>query len=148
MFNREVVERSGALGMYWSLSPGMFAGQRTETMAYEYGEEVVNNWFTPVKALLDAGAKVTFEGEYDASDPMKGFEVLVTRMTNSGKVRGAKHAVDRKTALRIVTRWGAEYVLREDKIGTIQAGKFADLIILDKNPLDEKAVPSEALSPT
>jgi predicted amidohydrolase YtcJ len=79
---------------------------------------------------------VTFEGEFEESDPMNALEVFVTRRTGDGPQRGLKHAVDRRTALRIMTRWGAEYVLREDRIGSLEAGKFADLVVLDRNPLD------------
>jgi predicted amidohydrolase YtcJ len=36
----------------------------------------------------------------------------------------------------MMTRWGAEYVLREKELGSIEAGKLADLVVLDQNPLD------------
>ncbi|GHC61134.1 Amidohydrolase family protein [Ulvibacter litoralis] len=39
-------------------------------------------------------------------------------------------------ALASATRLGAEWLEIGDKIGTIETGKFADLILLDKNPLD------------
>ena len=45
----------------------------------------------------------------------------------------------------MMTRWGAEYVLREQQLGSIEAGKLADLVILDKNPLD-RSLPDEDLS--
>lgn len=38
----------------------------------------------------------------------------------------------------MMTRWGSEYVLAEDKLGSIEPGKLADLVVLDKNPLDRK----------
>jgi len=145
LFNPRVIQKGGELGVYFSFSPAMFSGQRTLITAHEYGNEVADSMLGPVKALLDAGAKVTYEGEFDGADPMKGLEVLTTRKDQTGTVRGLKHAVDRQTALRIMTRWGAEYVLREDRIGSIEAGKFADLIVLDQNPLSP-AVKDEDLS--
>jgi hypothetical protein len=45
----------------------------------------------------------------------------------------------------MMTRWAAEYVLREDELGSLEPGKLADLVILDKNPLDP-AVPDDALA--
>lgn len=39
-------------------------------------------------------------------------------------------------ALASATQLGAEWLEIDDKIGTIETGKFADLILLDKNPLD------------
>ena len=44
--------------------------------------------------------------------------------------------MDRKTPLRIMTVHGAKYVLKENEIGSIAPGKFGDLVILDRNPLD------------
>ncbi|MGG8496595.1 amidohydrolase family protein [Tenacibaculum sp. TC6] len=39
-------------------------------------------------------------------------------------------------ALASATRLGAEWLEIDDKIGTIEIGKFADLILLDENPLE------------
>jgi predicted amidohydrolase YtcJ len=144
LFNPRVIEKGGKLKIYFSLSPAMFAGERSATVAHEYGEEVASNMLSPVKALLDAGARVTFEGEFEESDPMEALEVFVTRKSGTGPQRGLKHAVDRKTALRIMTRWGAEYVLREDRIGSLEPGKLADLVVLDRNPLDP-SIPDDQL---
>ena len=67
---------------------------------------------------------------------MFNLEVLVTRRTVDGRVFGPREAIDRSTALIMMTRWGAEYVLRDEKLGSLEVGKLADLVVLDKNPLD------------
>ena len=36
----------------------------------------------------------------------------------------------------MMTRWGADYVLREQEVGSLEPGKFADLVVLEQNPLD------------
>jgi len=38
----------------------------------------------------------------------------------------------------MMTRWGAEYVLREKDRGSIEVGKLADLVVQDQNPLDSR----------
>ena len=43
------------------------------------------------------------------------------------------------------TAWASEYVLKEDKIGTLEPGKYADLIVLNRNPLDPN-LPDDRLS--
>ncbi len=58
---------------------------------------------------------------------------------------GGMGEVYRATALLMMTRWGGDYVLREDELGSLEAGKLADLVVLDKNPLDRN-VPDEDLS--
>ncbi|MDA2935259.1 amidohydrolase family protein, partial [Acidobacteria bacterium AH-259-D05] len=80
MFNPGLIEKSGRLQMYWSLSPSMLAGARTQYVERVFGIEVANNMMAPVKSLLDAGAKVTYEGESRNESPFAGLEVLVTRV--------------------------------------------------------------------
>ena len=136
LFNPNVIKKSGELGMIWSLSPGMFAGDRSGAIEGTYGKEVANRMLSPVRSLLDAGALVSYEGEASGENPMNALEILVRRQTVRGHVLGERERVDRKTALRIMTVNGAKYVLKEKEIGSIAPGKFGDLVILDRNPLD------------
>ena len=76
---------------------------------------------------------------------MFSLEVLVTRKTKDGRIFGPRERIDRETALLMMTRWGSEYVLAEDKLGSIEPGKLADLVLLDKNPLDPN-IPDDDLS--
>ena len=50
-------------------------------------------------------------------------------------------AIDRVTALKMVTTWGSEYMLAEDTIGTLEPGKYADFAVLEKDfftiPMEE-----------
>jgi len=39
-------------------------------------------------------------------------------------------------SLRAATLWGAEYLGLQSQIGSIEAGKLADLVVLDANPLE------------
>ncbi len=76
---------------------------------------------------------------------MFSLEVLVTRRIIDGRVFGPREAIDRATALLMMTRWGADYVLRNQELGSLEPDKLADLVVLDKNPLNE-AIPDENLS--
>jgi len=59
----------------------------------------------------------------------------VNRTSRSGKVMGADERLAPIEALKAITLWGA-YEHFEDKTkGSIEVGKLADLVILDKNPL-------------
>ena len=40
-------------------------------------------------------------------------------------------------ALQAATRNPARYLGAEDSLGTVEAGKLADLVLLDSNPLDD-----------
>ena len=146
LFNPSVIKRSGQLGMIWSLNPGMFAGARSGAIEGTYGKEVANRMLSPVKSLLDAGALVSYEGEEGTENPFNSLETLVRRQTARGHVLGEREKVDRRTALRIMTENGAKYVLKEKEIGSIEVGKWGDLIVIDRNPLDVKAVPDDQLA--
>ncbi len=61
---------------------------------------------------------------------MQVLELAVTRKGKSGKVLSPQERVDRKTALLMYTRWAAEYVLREDVLGSLEPGKWADIVVL------------------
>ena len=54
---------------------------------------------------------------------------------------GREESVEVKTALKSVTRWAARQLFLEDKIGSIEVGKYADLAVWDRNlytiPTDE-----------
>lgn len=47
---------------------------------------------------------------------------------------GMDEAIDIRTALRSYTAWAAHTMFLEDRIGTIEVGKDADLAVWDKNP--------------
>jgi hypothetical protein len=47
---------------------------------------------------------------------------------------GVNEAIDIKTALRSYTQWAAHTMFLDDRIGTIETGKEADLAVWDRNP--------------
>ena len=139
MVSPEVVEKSAQLGVIWSLQPPMLYGRRAAAISRVFGEEYAHRWALPVKSLIDAGARVTYGADTHSDPerhPMFSLEVLVTRRTQDGRVFGARESIDRSTALLMMTRWGADYVLREKELGSLEVGKLADLAVLDKNPLN------------
>lgn len=106
----------------------------SEGIAKAYGDKVANTFPSPLKSMLDAGIKVVFETDTDGY-VWEALGKAITRKDAKGKVWGAQERVDRSTALKMATRWAADYVLKPDKIGSIEAGKLADLIVLDKDYL-------------
>jgi predicted amidohydrolase YtcJ len=97
---------------------------------------------------MDAGVKVTY-GADTHNDPERhplfNLETLVTRRTYDGRVFGPREAIDRSSGLLMMTRWGAEYVIREKELGSLEPGMLADLVLLAQNPLDPN-IPDEDLS--
>ena len=146
MISPAVIKKTVAAGAIWSLQVPMFYGRRTSIVSRVFGEDIAHKWSMPVKSLMAAGVKVTMGADtHDESRaPMHSLQVLVTRQTHDGRVWGAGEKIDRRSALLMFTRFGAEYVLKSKEIGSIEVGKLADLIILEKNPLDPQ-VPDDKL---
>ena len=59
----------------------------------------------------------------------------VNRTTDSGKVVGPGERVPAYDALKAVTAHAAYQIKEENMKGTLEAGKLADLVILERNPL-------------
>ena len=146
MISQDAIKQAARLGAIWSLQPAILFN-RSETIGEVWGEEVAQRWMMPTRSLIDAGVKFAYGADRrdDQRNPMFGLQVFVTRSAGNGRVYGEREKIDRATALLSMTRWAAEYVIREKEIGSLEPGKLADLVILDRNPLDP-AVPDEALS--
>jgi hypothetical protein len=111
-------------------------------IAQAYGDTVANTFPSPLKSMVDAGVRVVLES--DANTFLwQDIEAAVTRKDRNGKVWAPQERVDRPTALRMFTSWGGEYVLKGDKLGTIETGKLADLVVLDRDYL---TVPEDQIS--
>lgn len=95
------------------------------------------DFISPTKAMLDAG--LIFSSHHDAPVALpSSFRVLdatVNRTTRTNKVLGPEQRVDAYTGLRSMTLWPAYQHFEENIKGSLKAGKQADLIILNKNPL-------------
>ncbi|HWP56860.1 MAG TPA: amidohydrolase family protein [Candidatus Acidoferrales bacterium] len=110
-----------------------------EVIYIKFGDKAPH--LQPVKTLIDEGIPVSVEiGERDAFWMM---EKLVTRTDDKGRVRGGQYALDRKTALLMATRWGARFIGEEKNLGSIELGKFADIVILGTDYLN---IPADQIS--
>ncbi len=138
MVSPEIIKRAARLGIIWSVQPQMAQGPRSDLTSMTYGETIAHQWLQPTRSILNAGMKVSYGADThgERARPMFGFEFLVTRRNHRGIVYGPHEAIDRRTALLMMTRWGGEYILREKELGSIEAGKIADLVVLDQDPLD------------
>ena len=140
MVNPADFKRAAKLGIVFScyVARSIAEGQ---DKADAYGEKVAQTFLSPVKSLIDAGARVVFESDSN-SYLWNDMETVLTRKDEKGKVWGPQDRVDRETALRMITGWAADYFLRGDQFGTLEAGKLADLQVLDK---DYFTIPEEQI---
>jgi len=86
------------------------------------------SWIAPIKTALDAGVNVAAE-----FGGFPGIQAIVTRTNDrTGEVIGAHEAVDRVVALKLVTIWSAFSMYSDSMTGSLEPGKYADFIVLDK----------------
>ncbi|MHA3979552.1 amidohydrolase [Halovulum sp. GXIMD14794] len=67
-------------------------------------------------------------------DSMRVLDATVTRRSRSGDIIGPAQRVDVMTALKSMTIWPAWQHFEEDRKGSIEPGKLADLVILSDDP--------------
>jgi predicted amidohydrolase YtcJ len=68
-------------------------------------------------------------------DMLRLVATAVNRTTRSGVVLGPQERVSPYIALKAITDWAAYQYFEEGSKGTLEAGKRADLVILERNPL-------------
>ena len=92
----------------------------------------------PARTFLRMGLPFTFSHDAPVS-PVPSILALVdagvNRTAASGVVVGADERVPPYAALRAVTAMAAYQLKEEETKGTLEVGKLADLVILEKNPL-------------
>lgn len=101
-------------------------------------------WEWPCKSLIKAGAKLAFGTDYPVVDfnPYPTIYAAVTRMDRNGNSTSInpQECISMAEALNAYTSGAAKAYGRDD-IGTLEKGKLADIIVVDKNlfeiPLEE-----------
>ena len=110
----------------------------------DVGEERALNW-KPVRTYLDRGIVVAASSDVPSTVsayPFVALYSLVTRKNNLGRQVAPQEAVTREEALRAYTVNGTWLTGEEILKGTIEAGKVADMAILDR---DYFTVPDEEI---
>ena len=104
----------------------------------DYGEQI-EPFIIPFKTWIESGVKVVGQ-HYGSTPPFNKLWQAVTRQFD-GVVWQPQERIHRVQALKMWTSWASEYILKEDKLGTLEVGKLADLVIMDRDyftvPVDD-----------
>jgi predicted amidohydrolase YtcJ len=91
-----------------------------------------------LKTLLDAGNTISLHSDTPVGPPrpLEWVWIAVNRIGLSGKLLGPDERISVVQAMKMITIDAAYTLGVEDKIGSIQAGKFADFTVLDQDPFE------------
>ncbi len=108
-----------------------------EKMRY-YGADRLNHMFA-LRSFLDAGIRATQASDYPPGEfiPMMALQSEVTRTDTKGNVWGPAQRISVEEGIRVGTINGAYASYEENLKGSIEVGKLADLVVLDRDPLKE-----------
>jgi predicted amidohydrolase YtcJ len=140
------IPRIKRLGMQVSMINTVIWENRTAYNAsyrlHNYGEEYLN-YSVPRKSVTEAG--IMNSQEIDRPLPHYLFYNIWVGMTryNAGidRTLAPEEGTDLITQLKALTTWGAYYMMRENMVGSLEKGKMADFVVLDRDlltlPIDD-----------
>lgn len=89
----------------------------------------------PIRSPMDHGIHVAISSDILPIGPLVGIYAAVTRKGMSGRVFGADEAITMKEAIQGYTIKGAYINFDEATKGSLEPGKFADMIVLSEDLL-------------
>jgi predicted amidohydrolase YtcJ len=126
--------RAAALGIVVASQPG-FMSTLGDGFAAAFGDRADELY--AFESWRRAG--ITVAGSSDApvitADPLLGLRDAVLRRTGDGRVLGPAERLPAEDALDLYTTQAAFAMHREGEIGSLEPGKLADFVVLDRNPL-------------
>jgi predicted amidohydrolase YtcJ len=142
--SREAIDQAARLGVMVDIQPAWLYLD-TRTLAAHFGEKRLE-YFQPLASLFAAGAtagggsdhmqKIGSLRSVNPYNPFLGMWVAITRRAKGYQGRlHPEQALSREQAIRFYTINNARLMFREKEIGSLEAGKLADFIVLDRDLL-------------
>jgi predicted amidohydrolase YtcJ len=152
--SREAVEQAARLGVMVDIQPAWLYLD-TRTLAKHFGYERLR-YFQPLRSLFEAGAvagggsdhmqKIGSLRSVNLYNPFLGMATAITRKARQYEGRlHPEEALTREQAIRFYTFNNARVLGCDEKLGSLEPGKLADLIVLDTDLL---TCPEEQLAAT
>jgi predicted amidohydrolase YtcJ len=148
--SREAIERMAKLGVVCDIQPAwLYLDART--LQDQFGFDRMR-WFQPLKSMFASGViagggsdhmqKIGSLRSVNPYNPFLGMWTTITRQAKryDGQMH-SEEALSREEAIRFYTINNAYLLFLDDVAGSLEAGKLADMIVLDRDlitcPVDE-----------
>lgn len=128
----DLIKRMKSLGVIPIPNPA-FIYEFGDGYVKDYGEERVESMF-PAQSYIDHGiiAAIGSDSPITSFNPMVGIQAAISRKSKTGREIGRSQKIELQEAIRMYTIHGA-YASYEDGIkGSLEVGKLADLVVLDR----------------
>jgi predicted amidohydrolase YtcJ len=131
----EIVERIKKLGILPTIF-GPYVYYHGDKLIPAFGEKRLERMFA-ARSFLDAGVKIAAHSDHPCAPypPLMAIHGLVNRKTKAGKPIGQSQKVSVMEALKLYTVHSAYQQLDEDKLGSIEENKLADMVVLGEDIL-------------
>jgi hypothetical protein len=139
----ETARRQAQLGLIAEMQP-YHTIDDMRWMKERIGERA--RWAYAFRTLQEAGVLLSFGSDWPGTNaawytvnPLLGMYAAVTRMTLDGTPEGGwypEERIEAETALRAYTVNNAWVGMMEDRLGQVKEDFLADLVVLDRNPLE------------
>lgn len=133
---KHALERLAALGALVVTQPS-FVWRMGRSASAGLGPERTRSAY-PGRSARQAGAALVFSSDAPTGvlTPWRGIQTAIERQTAQGVSLGADEALDRREALDAYLSGGARAMRHEGFRGRIEKGAAADLVVLDRNPIN------------
>jgi hypothetical protein len=156
--SREAVEQAARLGVNMDIQPAWLYLD-TRTLEKQFGYDRLR-YFQPLHTIFELGAnagggsdhmqKIGSFRSINFYNPFLGMQTAITRRAkNFGRPLHPEEALTREQAIRFYTINNAKILRCEQKLGSLEPGKLADLIVLDTdilNCVDDQIAKTRTLS--
>ncbi len=109
-----------------------------------FGTEHGSRWM-PCGSAVKTGMRISLHNDPPVTpeEPLRNISVAVTRTAPSGRVIGPEQRITVEQAIRAQTIDAAYQLFADDIIGSLEVGKYADMVMLSADP---RTVPPEEIA--
>ena len=141
--SRDAIDRSKKMGILYDAQPDWLYFD-VPALEKVFGYQNMR-YFFPLRSIIDAGIPVAGGSDHmmghdkrtavNPYDPFFNMWMAITRKTTQGKVIYPEERITRQEALKMYTVWAAYLQFSEKTKGSIEPGKLADLVVIDRDLL-------------